>query len=352
MDEEIGDIPDPDGYYARQVREIIQLSLNSALPPSNFHHISEIDFPFRPTAVPRINRQRREIEIGPPRSHRAPDGILTGFNDLDRIVGGLRAGEIIAIAGLPSSGSSTLVQNIARRIATGAVAGSLPNAPGKVVAFYNLDIPNSQMVERLIGAEAKFDFSTRVLRADDELRLATAREKLTDTKLILTDNRHVSLDDIYDTWMGRKERTGLDLIVLDRVNVLGVDLGGIAPPLRETMTELKYIAEDMGVPILVTYTADPMMADEETHQISPVSLPSAIQACSDVLAFIHRPDHWILQNYLENRDDSNVQVPIPEPQKGLEVGELHVARQKGGSPDTMRFVMNSRWGRIDNVIWD
>jgi hypothetical protein len=133
------------------------------------------------------------------------------------------------------------------------------------------------------------------------------------------------------------------------VNVLGVDHGGVTPPLRETMTELKYLAEDLGVPVLLTYTADAEMADEETHHLSPYSLPAAVQAYSDVLALIHRPDYWTLQNYLEERDE---QEPIPEPQKGLEVGELHIARQTDGQPDTMRFVLNSRWGRIDNVIWD
>jgi replicative DNA helicase len=350
VDEETGSIPgDDDGVPAWVVRELIQKSLDTAQPTSNFFHVSAIEVPTGRTSVPRNNAQEREIEIGPPRSQRPPDGILTGFNDFDRIVGGLRAGEITTIAGLPSSGASTLVQNIARRIVTGAAAGTAPNAPGRVVVFCNLDIPNSQMLRRVIGAQAKTDFSTRLLRANDAQRLANAREKLSSAKLILTDNRFVSLDHIYGTWRERKERKGLDLIVLDRVNVLGVDHGGITPPLRETMTELKYLAEDLGVPVLLTYTAEAEMADEETHHLNPYGLPSAIQAYSDVLALIHRPDYWTLQNYLEDRD---AQESIPEPQKGLEVGELHIARQTGGQPDTMRFVLNSRWGRIDNVIWD
>lgn len=347
MDDVTGSISGDDGVPAWVVRDLIQKSLDAAQPRSNFFHVSSIELPVGRSAVvvSENNRNGQEIEIGPPRSRRTPDGISTGFHDFDRIVGGLRPGEIITVAGLPSSGSSTLLQNIARRVVTGAA----PNASGKVVAFHNLDIPNGQMLRRMIGAQARIDFSARVLRVDDAQRLVEAREKLANAKLFLTDNRFVSLDEIYETWIERKKRTGLDLIVLDRMNVLGVDHGGSTPPLRETMTELKYLAEDLEVPILLTYTAEAEMADEETHHLSLYSLPAAIQVYSDVLVLIHRPDYWSLQDYLEGL---NEQDAIPEPQKGLEVGELHIARQTGGQPDTMRFVLNSRWGRMDNVLWD
>jgi replicative DNA helicase len=127
------------------------------------------------------------------------------------------------------------------------------------------------------------------------------------------------------------------------VNVLGVDHGGVTPPLGETMANLKDIAVELHVPILLTCTADPKLADDRTHRLSVQSVPSAVQVYSDVLTLLHRPDQW-------NAYDAA--TGIPEPQKGLEVVELNVARQAGGGSETFRLAFNARWGRFDNVLWD
>jgi replicative DNA helicase len=330
---------DDDGVPAEVIRDSIRRSLESAQPPSNFFRFAAIDLDSEPPFLPQ--EPEPEIEIGPPRSHRRQDGIFTGFRDFDSIVGGLRNGELITVAGLPSSGSSTFIQNIVRR----SVAGRFDRA----VAFFTLDITRAQVVQRLLGAEAKIDWhsaSAGLLRDAEWDRLTEAVQQLWNSKLVVTDDHLVSLDDIYETCVQRKRGIGLDLIVLDRVNVLGMDYSGITPPLGETMAELKAIAERLEVPVVVTFTADPALADDRTHRLDARSVPPAVQVYSDVLTFLHRPDQWERQDYGETS------LEVPEPQKGLEVVELNVARQAAGPSDTLRLAFNARWGRFDNVLWD
>lgn len=342
MDSERNPISDSDneGIPAEVVREIIRRSLESAPKPLDFFRFSEIgSADWSPVFVP--PNPSETPEIGPPKSLRSPDGLLTGFRDFDRIVGGLRRGEITTIAGLPSCGSSTLVQNIVRRIITAN--------DSVVAAFYTLDAPGSQVVQRLLGAQARIDWHSAqagLLRDVEWTRLTESVQSLWNGKLFITDERLVSPEDLYEACALRKSGVGLDLIVLDRVNVFGIDPSGETPPLGETMADLKSLATDLDVPVLLTYTADPKLADDDTYRFHERRLPPAIQVYSDVLTLLHRPDYWITENHGNLSDD------IPERQKGLEVVEWSVARQTGGSSDSLRLAFNARWGRFDNVLWE
>ncbi|MES2463632.1 MAG: DnaB-like helicase C-terminal domain-containing protein [Armatimonadota bacterium] len=338
MDRETGYITggDEDGIPAGVIREMIRRSLESATPAPGLFRFSSIAFEETPPFL--SSAPSAAIEIGPPKNHRVQDGLLTGFRDFDRITGGLRKGEITTVAGLPSSGSSTLVQNISRRI----VAASSE----KVVAFFSLDTTEIKLVQRILGAEARLDWhsaSGGFLRDSEWTRLTESVQRLWNSKLYVTDDHLISLDAVYETCAQRKRGIGLDLVVLDRVNILGMDYSGDTPPLGETMGELKSIAERLKVPVLLTWTAEHKQADDVTHRLSLHSLPSAAQVYSDSVLLIHRPDQW---NTYSIPDD------IPEPHKGIEVVEVNVARQTGGPPDTLRLAFNSRWGRYDNVLWD
>ncbi len=112
------------------------------------------------------------------------------------------------------------------------------------------------------------------------------------------------------------------------------------------MEQLKAIALELEVPLLVSFTADLTAVDDVSHRLRACGLPPAVQVFSDVLTLIHRPDQWKAESGGELSPD------LFERQKGLEIVELTVARQTGGPSDTVRLVFNSRWGRFDNVLWD
>lgn len=66
-------------------------------------------------------------------------GLRTGFIDLDRIVGGLRAQEFIVVAGTPSAGKTSLVLNIAAKAAAMDVKSG----------FISLETSGKKLVHRL-----------------------------------------------------------------------------------------------------------------------------------------------------------------------------------------------------------
>ena len=68
-------------------------------------------------------------------------GIASGFTDLDNLILGLNAGDLIIIAGRPGMGKSALAGNISRYV----------SGQGNPVAYFSLEMPADSLMTRLFG---------------------------------------------------------------------------------------------------------------------------------------------------------------------------------------------------------
>lgn len=95
-------------------------------------------------------------------SDQALDGLSTGFTDLDRKLGGLKAGVKYTIAARPGMGKSALAEAIALNVA----------AAGYGVAFISLEMPTPQVIQRAICQHASISTQTIAVGklSDDEWR--------------------------------------------------------------------------------------------------------------------------------------------------------------------------------------
>ena len=75
-------------------------------------------------------------------------GISTGFNDLDRLTGGVLPGELIVLTGPPSTGKMTLALNIASNI---AVVSRLP------VGVFSSGLRGFEIAMRIMLSTGKLD---------------------------------------------------------------------------------------------------------------------------------------------------------------------------------------------------
>ncbi|MBR2521718.1 MAG: DnaB-like helicase C-terminal domain-containing protein, partial [Coriobacteriales bacterium] len=76
-------------------------------------------------------------------------GVPTGFRDIDRILAGMRGGDLIIIAARPGVGKTSLALNIAVNAAKA----------GTSVAFFSLEMPSDQLIQRVMCTEALVDLS-------------------------------------------------------------------------------------------------------------------------------------------------------------------------------------------------
>ncbi len=75
-------------------------------------------------------------------------GLPTGLFDLDMMLGGLRDGDLVIVAGRPAMGKTGFVANLAARAAL---------RHGARVAFFSLEMSDVQIADRIACAEASVD---------------------------------------------------------------------------------------------------------------------------------------------------------------------------------------------------
>jgi replicative DNA helicase len=76
-------------------------------------------------------------------------GVPTGFSELDKLLAGLRGGDLLVLAARPSIGKTAFALNLAVNAARAQTT----------VAFFSLEMPSSQLTQRILSSEASVDAS-------------------------------------------------------------------------------------------------------------------------------------------------------------------------------------------------
>jgi replicative DNA helicase len=97
-------------------------------------------------------------------------GLATGLFELDRLMGGLQASDLVILAGRPGMGKTALATNIAFNIARAyrgeaRADGTRQTVDGGIVGFFSLEMSAEQLATRII-AEQSGVASNKIRRGD------------------------------------------------------------------------------------------------------------------------------------------------------------------------------------------
>jgi replicative DNA helicase len=141
-------------------------------------------------------------------------GVPTGFTDLDRLLNGLHAGQLIVVAGRPGLGKSTASLDFARNA---AVRNNLASA------VFSLEMSKVEIVMRLLSAEARVPL--HVLRSgqlsdDDWTKLARRMGEISEAPLFVDDTPNMNLMEIRAKARRLKQRHDLKLVIVDYLQLM------------------------------------------------------------------------------------------------------------------------------------
>ena len=260
------------------------------------------------TTIDRINNLLENRE--------AVTGLTTGFTDLDYITAGLHPSDFIILAARPSMGKTALALNIAENVALrGAKEGESP----KRVAFFSLEMSREQLVQRMICTEAdvesqelrpaKTGTNASVTSIDDteteeekfELmnRLWAASDKLASSSVFIDDTPGLSILEMRSKARRLKAEGGLDLIVIDYLQLMQAPAGRPSTDNRqhevsEISRGLKALARELNVPVLAL---SQLSRSVETRQIKKPMLSDlresgSLEQDADIVMFLYREDYY------------------------------------------------------------
>ncbi|RQS22865.1 MULTISPECIES: replicative DNA helicase [unclassified Burkholderia] len=219
------------------------------------------------------------------RSSGTSPAFSTGFPDLDRrLNGGLRPGWLAILAARPGMGKTALALNIAAHA-----------AESRSVLFLSMEMPDAELHDRLIASLGRTPLA-RVMEApadDNEFwgRVTVAAQKVTGLNLHIDDQAALRLQDVRAKARMVKRKHGLDLIVVDYLQLMAGDGANRNAEIEGISRELKALAKELGVAILCLAQLNRRVEDRGgMPKLSDLRDSGAIEQDADAVLFIHREE--------------------------------------------------------------
>ena len=256
-------------------------------------------------------------------------GIPTGYYDLDNLLSGMQKSDLIICAGRPSMGKTALALCMARNAAVDY---------GHRVGLFSLEMSNSQLVERLLTAEAKVDshlVRTGRLPKNEWKKLSQAAGPLSDANIYIDDSAGLNIMDLRAKARQLKAEKDIELLIVDYIQLLhsGVKIESRQQEISYISRSLKALAKDLNIPVLALSQLSRAVENRTDHRpiMSDLRESGAIEQDADVILFIYRK-----YVYSKNEED-----------KGL--GEIIVGKHRNGPTGSMDISFIDRYAKFENL---
>lgn len=212
-------------------------------------------------------------------------GIPTGIRDLDNMVGGLEAGQLVIIAGRPSMGKTSAALSIARYISN-----------HNITSFYSLEMPESELGLRLFAAESGVSYYTiRTGRWTNEqgYKLLRASEVLPKAKFYIWDKSAMSLLDLQVNIRRDIIERKVKVVFVDYLQLMSVpNRAERNQEIGDITRGLKVLAKDFNVPIVVLSQLNRLVEyrGEKRPMLADLRDSGNIEQDADVVIFVYRPE--------------------------------------------------------------
>lgn len=224
------------------------------------------------------------IESGKP-----PGTIPLPWEDLQRLTGLLRPGQLVTVAARPSLGKSLMGQDIARHV---AIKEQIP------VILFTMEQDREEVMDRLVAAEAGV-LLDRITNsnpdADEWVRIACTEPQFAASKLVIDDTPRITLAHIRARLRGMARNEPAKLAIIDYLQLMD----GLAGENRQrevasAVSGLKAIAREFHIPVIMLCQLNrgPEGRADKRPYISDARESGAVENDSDIAILIHRPDHY------------------------------------------------------------
>ncbi len=256
------------------------------------------------------------------------DGVLTGFDDLDNVLCGLKPSQLAIVAGRPSMGKTAFAMNICQN------AAQLVS-----VLFVSLEMNATELGERLVSSVARVDSNLLKkpwkMNANQKQAVNNAAEHIAKLRLKIDDSPSRTVSEIAAAARRIKSREGLDLLVVDYLSL--IDSQYRKGESRENEVSrisrrLKAMARELKTPIIVLQQLNRQVESRESNghrpRMADLRESGSIEQDADIILLLHRPEYY----------DINDQPGI---------AEVIIAKNRNGATGTEKLVFVKNCTRFD-----
>tara|TARA_R100001463_G_scaffold38_1_gene140 strand:+ start:1642 stop:3036 length:1395 start_codon:yes stop_codon:yes gene_type:complete len=221
-------------------------------------------------------------------------GITTGYSSIDKVLGGLRGGQLVTIAARPAIGKSALAGNIAEKL----VMDGIP------VGFFSYEMTQDELNLRMLCSLSDTNLIGDVINGGVEesgnrMRImkqaASYVPQLNSAPIHIVDNGNLTVSQIRSNARRLVRDHGVKLIIVDYIQLIKpaaedrraqrhVQVGNIT-------AELKQMAMELKIPVIGLAQLNRGIEGETRRpRLSDLRESGSIEQDSDVVAFLYVDD--------------------------------------------------------------
>jgi replicative DNA helicase len=299
-----------DGTDALEILETGQKLINDVSNSINIGKSQTVEDLF-------FESEKRNIDI---RNKQGMSGVPSGFVDLDKLTGGWQSSDLIILAARPAMGKTSLMMNFVRNA---AVDNNIPTA------VFSLEMSAMQLFQRLQSSESGIPLEKYMRKGlnDEEVQRNRIKcGKLTSAPIYIDDTGGLSIFEFKVKLRKLKKDHGIKFCVIDYVQLMtvgkGADINGREQEVSYISRNLKSIAKDLNIPILILSQLSRAVEKREDKEpiLSDLRESGSLEQDADMVMFIYRPEYYGI-----TEDDDNNST--------LGKAKLRIAKHRNGSLD-------------------
>ena len=289
-------------------------------------------------------------------------GLATGLDDLDRLMGGLQASDLVILAGRPAMGKTSLATNVAFNVARawrGEVQpdGAMKTVDGGIVGFFSLEMSSEQLATRIIAEQSgvpSSDIRRGKINETQFAKIVEASREMQRVPLFVDQTGGLAVAQLAARARRLKRQRGLDLVVIDYIQLLqGSSRRGSENRVQEVTeitNKLKALAKELHVPILALSQLSRQVEnrDDKRPQLADLRESGSIEQDADAVMFVYRDEY-----YLKNRMPKEGTEEFFKWQAEIDavhgIAEVIIGKQRHGPTGTVKLQFEDSVTRFSNL---
>lgn len=254
-------------------------------------------------------------------------GVPTGFRDLDSMLTGMHAGELLLVAARPAMGKTAFVLNIAHYL---AVMKHIP------VGFFSLEMSREQLASRVLAIDAMVDsknMKTGNLSDDDWDKVIESTEAVANSPLYIEENSAITISDLRSVARKWKQNYGIQVLMIDYLQLMSPSRSVESRQvfIAEVSRALKNLAKELKIPIIALSQLSRAVDARPDHKpvLSDLRESGSIEQDADVVMFIYRDEYY-----------------NPETTEKPQTAEIIIAKQRSGETGSVDLLWIGKYTKF------
>ncbi|MBI1330468.1 MAG: replicative DNA helicase [Alphaproteobacteria bacterium] len=288
-------------------------------------------------------------------------GVVTGFTDIDSLLGGLQPSDLIILAGRPGMGKTSLATNMAFHAARMWVQDTEAGAEvprGAPVLFFSLEMAAQQLAGRIISEQTEIEMwkirNGKFTETEWEKFVLTMQE-LSSLPLYIDDTGGVSIAQIAARARRMKREKNIGCVMIDHIQLVA---GSGRPENRvqeitEISKSLKVLAKELDVPVIALSQLSRAVdaRDDKRPVLSDLRESGSIEQDADVVMFVFREEYYLKSREPEPGSTEHAKW-LEKMERVHRRAEVMVEKHRHGATNKIELFFDDRYTRFSNLAAD